>query len=247
MKTSRVLAALLPALTLIAWSGCGDDDDRSDEAETSNPRPIVSPENPFTQEKSYNATLDNGQQVGIRFPTVGQYELSRDGTTQTGTLSNVARNGNVWTVNLTPDEGQQAAQNSSLRLEFTTAQTGLWTFTSEGAPAENGTFIMQIAPSGGDTGGPPGRVEPIDKTLQLIYPGNVGEKFHFVSESSVSYQDGLEAGTYTYDPNNHQLMIVLANGWRYDIILAEDGTATVTFRQSESAEPVIQTATYTLQ
>jgi hypothetical protein len=243
MKIARIFAAVLAALSLIAWCGCGDDDDRGDQAETSQPPPVVSPENAFAQDKSYNATLNDGQQVEIHFPASGRYELSRDGTNQTGTASNAARNSNLWTLNLTPDEGQLNARSGVLRLEFTAAETGLWTFAPEEGPSETGTFVMSAAPPGE----PPDPPEPgFNRTLQLFY-AVATEKFQFFSANEVSYENGFQVGTYTYDSTDHRLLIVLPNGWHYDITLADGGTATVVFRQNESAEPEIQQATYTLQ
>src|SRR5688500_257868 len=113
MKKIRNLIAVMAAMSMaLAFTGCGDDDD--DDSGTPNPNPgpnLVGPANEAEltqQSKLYNVTGLPGQQgtVSLRFPSAGNYELTRNGVVETGTITATqGANRNTWNVVLTPGGG----------------------------------------------------------------------------------------------------------------------------------------------
>jgi hypothetical protein len=254
MKKLRNLIAVMAMMSMAAvLTGCGDDDDDDDNDQPPG-NTIVAPgdEAALTaQNKIYTVTVagDTNQMV-LTFPANGQYQIVKGDVTETGTISAAQRNVNTWTFTKTPNAGQDGAQAGTVRLDFTTADQGTWTFTPDGGTAETGTFGLTTTGGngdGGDNGGGGGDLSSVaGKTLQLNYQPTGGEKFAFGTDNSVSYENGAETGTYTYDATAHRVNVALSNGWLYDIVLAEGGTATVNFQQSGGTVET-QSATYTLQ
>ena len=82
----------------------------------------------------------------------------------------------------------------------------------------------------------------------MNYPNGGGEKFQFTTDSAVSYENGSESGTYTWDSATRVVTVALTNGWRYEITIPAGGnTGTVVFRESETSNPSTDSVTYTLQ
>lgn len=258
MKKLRNLIAVMAAISMATvFTGCGDDDEGDDNDNGGNQGPqIVAPSDEAAltaQNKIYTASVaGQNDSIVLRFPAAGQYEATQAGATETGTISGAARTDNTWTMNLTPAAGQAGAQEGVLRMDFTAANAGVWTFTPTGGQAETGTFTLTEEGGGGNNGGTNGGttggtagVE--GKTLQLTYPNGGGEKFQFTSASAVSYENGTHAGTYTYDATNKRINVTLANGWLYEITLTDATNATVVFRQNAGDAGNTDAATYTLQ
>lgn len=243
---------LIPLLTLsLALLGCGDDDESDDDLQNGRNLP---PEETFEANKNYTATVaGQSDPIILTFPTPGVYQMVQAGVTQTGTLSGATRTDNSWSFNLTPDAGQDGAVSGVLRLDFTSPVSGLWTFTPKEGAAETGTFVETMSPSGeGDTGGPSPNPDEIPflagKTLQINYRSGGGETFQFTTDTNVSYEDGAETGTYTWDQAYRRVSVTLGNGWLYDISIPAGGNAaTVVFKQNATDPGTTDTATYTLQ
>jgi hypothetical protein len=252
MKKLRNLIAVMAMMSMAAvLTGCGDDDDDDDNDQPPG-NTIVAPgdEAALTaQNKIYTVTVagDTNQTI-LTFPANGQYQIVRGDVTETGTISAAARNVNTWTFTKTPNAGQDGAQAGTVRLDFTTADQGTWTFTPDGGTAETGTFGLTTTGGGDDGGnGGGGSLDSVaGKTLQLTYQPTGGEKFAFGTDNSVSYENGSETGTYTYDATSHRVSVTLGNGWHYDIDLADNGTATVNFQQTPGGTVETQSASYTL-
>jgi hypothetical protein len=127
------------------------------------------------------------------------------------------------------------------------ANAGIWTFTPTDGTAETGTFTLATNPGAGDNGGGGGLpADLVNRTLMINYPGGSGEKFQFTSANAVSYEDGFETGTYTYNQGEGRVTVGLGNGWSYDITLQEDGNANVFFKQTPQDSGSNDAATYTL-
>lgn len=250
MKKLRSLIALFAMASMaVILIGCGDDDDRdeSDDAPQEQEPRIGPPDESslVALEKVYTVTIAGQSDPQIlTFPAAGRYQLVQAGAAESGTVSGATRIDNTWTLNLTPDAGQQDARAGLLRLDFTATEAGLWTFTPTGDQPETGTFTVTI-PRGVPPGTDPDPTRLVGKTLQLNYSGGGGEKFEFVTDTDVSYENGAETGTYTWDSINRRLNVRLNNGWLFEITLPPGGnTATVIF--SGSIEPETDTASYTL-
>ena len=86
------------------------------------------------------------------------------------------------------------------------------------------------------------------KTLQINYPGGGGERFQFLDESNVAYENGAATGTYTWDPTNARVNVRLNNGFLFDITIPEGSNeATVVFGGPGTPETQTDTGTFTLQ
>jgi hypothetical protein len=269
MKKLRNLIAVLAMMSMAAvLTGCDDDDEDDDDDGGQQPPQIVAPvdEAALTAPNNvYTATVaGDPNPITLRFPAAGQYEITRGGVTQVGTYSGATRTDNTWTLNTTPNAGQQGAEAGVLRLDFTANNAGTWTFTPQGGQAETGTFTVTQGggtdggtdggtnggTDGGTNGGTDGGGNPNDltgKTLQLTYAGGGGEKFTFTSATQATYEDGADTATYTYDSTTGRLNLTRAGGQLYEITLAEGGNATVVYRENANAAPQTDPATYTLQ
>ena len=255
MKKLRNLIAVVAMMTMAAvLTGCGDDDD-DDDNDNPNPGPAqVAPSNEAeltAQNKTYMVTVaGQNDPITLTFPAAGQYQMVQGGVTETGTISGAQRDVNTWTLNVTPAAGQNGSQEGVLRLDFTSAGAGTWTFTPTGGQAETGSFTVTTNNPGSTDGNTDGNPVPTGvegKTLQLNYPNGGGEKFQFTSATAVSYENGLQTGTYTYDDTNKVIHAVLGNGTSYDITLTSGTAATVVFRPDPNSPPTTDQATYTLQ
>jgi hypothetical protein len=172
----------------------------------------------------------------LRFPVPGAYHLAFSGITQTGTVTRAAREENIWTFTLTPGPGQPGAGAGVVRMAFTEPRQGTWVFTPDGKVPSVGLFFLT----------PTTEPEVIARTLRLFYQGAGTERFDFTSATTVSYENGADRGTYTYDRTNRRISITLASGAQYEIILVNASQATVYYR-SPLGEAVTDPATYTLQ
>jgi hypothetical protein len=243
-------------------TGCGDDDDDDDDDNGNQGPVIVAPVDEATltaQNRTYTVNVaGQNDPIILTFPAAGQYQIVEGEVTETGTISGATRTDNTWTMNLTPAAGQDGALEGVLRLDFTADNAGTWTFTPTGGQAESGTFTVQIDQGGGTPGGDGGdggdggtdggNVTTLTgRTLQISYPSGGGEKFDFVSDTNVSYENGAETGTYTWDATNRQLQVTLNNGWLFDISIPAGGNAaTVVFRENAQDTGSTDPATYTL-
>jgi hypothetical protein len=263
MKKLRNLVAVMAMMSMATMlTGCGDDDDDDDDDGAPQGPQIVAPadEAALTAQNNVYTVNVAGQNdpIQLTFPSAGNYQLVQAGVTETGTISGATRTDNTWTMNVTPAAGQDGSQEGVLRLDFTAANAGTWTFTPTGGAAESGTFTLTTAGGGGDNGGgdnggdnggdPGDRTTLTGKTLQLNYPNGGGEKFEFTTDTNVSYENGSETGTYTWNAANDQLNVSLNNGWGYEISIPAGGNAaTVVFRQNPNDPGTTDPATYTLQ
>lgn len=252
----------MAAMSMAAvFTGCGDDDDGNNNNPNPGPQ-IVAPADQAAltaQNKTYTVNIAGEAPITLRFPAAGQYEIVQGNTTETGTISGATRTDNSWTFTVSPTAGQQGAQEGVLRLDFTAGNAGTWTFTPTGGQAETGTFTVTEGSNGGTPGGgTPGGGTPggttgnppnsiTGQTLQLNYQPSGGEKFQFTSDTVLSYENGANAGTYTYDSTNRRINVTLDNGWGYEITLNDATNATVVFRQTPGGSADTQTASYTLQ
>jgi len=261
MKKLRNLIAVMAMMSMATMlTGCGDDDDDDDD-DGGQPGPqIVAPADEASltaQNKTYTVNVaGQNDPITLTFPSAGNYQMVQAGVTETGTISGAARTDNTWTMNVTPAAGQEGSQEGVLRLDFTAADAGTWTFTPTGGQAESGTFTVVTAgggdnaggDGGGDGGNPGDRTTLTGKTLQVNYPNGGGEKFQFTTDTSVSYENGAETGTYTWDRPNNKVNVTLGNGWLYEITIPEGGnTGTVFFRQNGNDSGTTDPVTYTLQ
>ena len=239
MKKLRNLIAVMAMMSMAAvLTGCGDDDDDDDDDQPP-VNNIVAPatEADLTaQNKTYTVTIPGDtNNIVLTFPSSGRYQAVQGESTEQGAISGATRDVNTWTFNVTPDAGQEGAQAGSVRLDFTAADQGTWTFTPEGGTAETGTFVLTTNPGGGDDGGTDGGTgaDLTGKTLQFSYPGGTGDKFQFSSATATSWEDGTATGTYTYDPTTRAFHAELpSRGETFDAVLNTDGTTTVNLTDS---------------
>lgn len=259
MKKLRNLIAVMAMMSMAAvLTGCGDDDDDDDDDGGPVGPVIVAPGDEATltaQNRIYTVNVaGQNDPITLTFPAAGQYQMVQAGVTETGTISGATRTDNTWTMNVTPAAGQEGAQAGVLRLDFTAENAGTWTFTPDGGQAETGTFTVTIDQGGGDDGGngdggtDGGPVaELTGRTLQISYPDAGGEKFDFTSNSNVSYENGAQVGTYTWDATNRRLNVTLNNGWLFEITIPEGSNAATVFFRENAADPgSTDAATYTL-
>lgn len=258
MKKLRNLVAVMAMMSMATMlTGCGDDDDDDDDDNGGGGPQIVAPadEAALTAQNNVYTVNVAGQNdpITLTFPSAGNYELVQAGVTETGTISGAARADNTWTMNVTPAAGQEGSQEGVLRLDFTAADAGTWTFTPTGGQAESGTFTLTTGGNGGNNGGNNGGTTGDDttltgKTLQINYPTGGGEKFQFTTDTNVSYENGAETGTYTWNQAERRVNVTLNNGWLYDISIPAGGnSATVIFKQNATDPGTTDPATYTLQ
>jgi hypothetical protein len=120
-------------------------------------------------------------------------------------------------------------------MQFTAPDQGSWVYLTEGQAPSVGQFFV-----------PPAR-QLIGKTLRLIYESAGSERFDFLDETSVSYEQGVIFGTYNHSSLAGVLNVTLSNGWTYKIDIATPPNATVTFRENPSSTPDIQQAIFTLE
>jgi hypothetical protein len=233
-------------------TGCGDDDDNDDD----NPGPSGGQTNiaPATVEeltaanKIYTVTVPGDtNQIVLTFPGGGQYRIEQGATVETGAFANATRSGNTWTLNVTPAANQDGAQPGVVSLDFSSGTEGTWTFTPDGRTPETGTFVVTTSTGNGDNGGDDGGGTGALSGQTLLLTGTTTEEFDFLDDTNVAYENGAVTGTYTWDEANRNLDVTLSNGWLFDIDLpAGSNIATVSFRESELAEPEVTNPTYTL-
>ena len=236
-------------------TGCGDDDDDNDD-NNGNPDPgpnIVAPgtEAELTAPtRTYTANVSGqAEPITLTFPAAGQYQIVQGGVSETGTFNSATRTDNTWTMNVAPNEGQ--GDPGILRLDFTAANQGAWTFTPTGGQPESGTFSATDTNPNPDPDPDPDPDPNPDtltgRTLQLTAPNGAGERFDFTSDTLVSYEQNTTTGTYTWDPQARRINATLNNGWLFEITIPSGSdAATVVFRENASATPETTTATYTL-
>jgi hypothetical protein len=252
MKKLRNLIAVMAMMSMAAvLTGCGDDDDDDDDDQP----PVNNIVAPATEaeltapNKTYTVTIPGEtNNIILTFPAAGQYRADQGGVIETGSISGATRNVNTWTFNITPDANQEGSQAGSVRLDFTAADQGTFTFTPTEGEVQTGTFALSTNPGGGDDGGNGGGGALSGQTLQLTAPSGAGEKFDFLTDTNVEYEDGAETGTYTWDEANRKVVITLGNGWIFDIDLPA-GSNVATLRFFESAtdpEADVSNPTYTL-
>lgn len=258
MKKLRNLIAVMAMMSMAAvLTGCGDDDDNDDDDGAPNPGgpTIFAPmdEAALTaQNKTYTVQVaGQADPITLTFPAAGQYQTVQGATTETGTITGATRDVNTWTMNVVPAAGQDGSQEGVLRLDFSGATAGTWTFTPTGGQAESGTFTVTTNNNNGTNGtngtdgNPPNGGDLTGQTLQISYTGGGGDKFDFTSPTATSWENGTDTGTYTYDPATRRFTAVLSGtGQRFDATLAEGGTTTVEFRENETAPPQSFPGTY---
>jgi hypothetical protein len=236
------------ALTIAALLvGCDDDDDFP--SGTPNPNaPIVAPDTQVAltaQSKTYTVNVAGQETLTLTFPATGQYQMVQGGTNEIGTVDVAIRNGNTWTLNVTPAAGQPGSESGQISLDFTASNAGFWTFTPTGQPPESGTFTVTVVNPGDPDPNTPNTVQ--SRTLQLNYANGGAEKFQFVTATTVSYEDGQLTGTYTYDSALRRIITTLSNGWYFEITLVDNGEAEILFLETPTSAAIVSTATYTLQ
>lgn len=195
----------------------------------------------IAQNKVYVAATAGQPEIRLSFPAPGQYQILQGGIKEMGTISGLVRNVNKWTFTKTPSAGQAGAQEGILQLNFTAIDTGTWTFIPTGGQAEFGTFSVTLATNDG------GNVTTLTgRTLQVTY-ANGGEKFQFTTDKNVSYENGVQIGSYVWNSIARRVDITLLNGWIYEIIIPAGGnTGTVAFRQFAGGSSETMGMTYTL-
>jgi hypothetical protein len=261
MKTIRNLYPIFCLLALsLVFTGCGGGDDDDDDNNNNQPQQFAPVTTGALTDVNAVYTINVAGQgtTTLRFPSAGQYQTIANGQTVNGTISNLQRNGNVWTATLTPDANQQGVESGALTLAWTGNNAGTFTFIPQGAAAQSGTFTVTQAQTGGNPGNtntngtvtnPPAGNGLVGKTLQLNYPGAGGEKFVFTSETSASYENGIDTATYTYDSTTGQLSITRGGGQTYEMIIpagSTSGSTTVVYQEPGST-PSPDAATFTLQ
>lgn len=66
------------------------------------------------------------------FPTAGEYLLTQQGQTNRGAATHFLLERNTWTFNLAPQDASSGAQPTTVRMEFTSVDSGTWVFFTEG-------------------------------------------------------------------------------------------------------------------
>ena len=270
----KALRNIYPALFALACSliltGCGDDDDDDDD-NNNNPAPqqFAPTTTAAFQDPTavYTVNIAGQGTTTLRFPAAGQYQTISNGQTVNGTISNLQRNGNIWTATLTPDANQQGAQSGAATLTWTGNNAGTFVFQPQGAAAQSGTFTVtqqqnnpnpgntntNTNPNPGQTNNPTpggGTTGLVGRTLQLTYPGGGGEKFVFTSDTAASYENGADTASYTYNSTTGQINLTRGGGQTYSFILPANtttGTTTVTYQESGTQQPDVGPANFTLQ
>ena len=240
------LPSLLACFVLI---GCGDDDDRETENPDIEPPCCDEDSALFAANKIYTAQIaGQNEPLTLTFPAPGEYKMVQAEVTETGTTSRATREGNRWTFNVTPAAGSsEEARRGVIQLDFTAPDAGAWIFTPTAGTAETGTFTLTTSANDNGTGEPNDRTSLSGKTLQITYPGGGTEKFQFIDDSQVSYENGAETGTYTWDSTNARVNVRLNNGNLFDITIPEGSNeATVVFG-GPIPEAQTDTGTYSLQ
>ena len=247
MKTLwEIVLALAMITTGFVAVSCGDDDDDAGDETANQPNPPANEFAPsdtefFARDRSYVIT-QGGEQTTFVFASLGSYEWTKGPVPESGSVRDATRTPNSWSFRITPVAGQEGARSGTITMDFTSANSGAWMFAPENDQAQTGTFNMVINGHGDPVVTPP--IHSITgKTLQL-FAGGGSEKFEFVTDTNVSYDNGVHSGTYTWDSANRRLNVRLNNGWLFEITLPEGDTATVTF--GGSTEPETATATYSL-
>lgn len=248
MKSIRNLIAMFAVASIaVLLSACGDDDDESGNDSANQPNPPANEFAPpdtefFARDRSYVITQGGGQTTFV-FASPGSYEWTKGPVPESGSVREATRTPNSWSFRITPVAGQEGARSGTITMDFTAASSGAWMFAPENEQSETGTFDMVINGHGDPVVTPP--IDSITgKTLQLFYAGGGSEKFEFLTDSNVSYENGVHSGTYTWDSANRRLNVRLNNGWLFEITLPDGNTATVIF--GGSTEPETSTATYSL-
>jgi hypothetical protein len=255
MKKLRNLVAVLAMMSMAAvLTGCGDDDDDDDDDGGPLVPVIVAPADEAAltaADKVYTANVaGQNDPITLTFPSDGNYQVVQGGVTETGTYSGATRADNTWTMSIVPAAGQGEAQEGVLRLDFSGANAGTWTFTPTGGQAESGTFTLTTTnpDPDPDPDPDPNPTALTGKTLQINYPNGGGEKFQFTTDTALSYENGAQTGTYTWDQTNRRVNVTLNNGWLYEITIPAGGdSATVFFRENTGDPGTTDPATYTLQ
>ncbi len=165
----------------------------------------------------------------------GKYLIQGD-VEESGTMSAAFWTNNTYGFTAIPIIPGDAFLEGVVQLEFTASSEGNFAVTRSGGSKTIGYFNYSEnnSPEDGLVG----------QVLQLTYTNGGGEQFAFVSETVVSYENGAAVGTYTYDPENARINVLLEIGWQFEITLHEQ-TATVIF-SGPVPEPITETATYTL-
>jgi hypothetical protein len=221
MKKLRNLIAVMAMMSMAAvLTGCGDDDDDDDDDQPP-VNNIVAPatEADLTaQNKTYTVTIPGDtNNIVLTFPSSGRYQAVQGESTEQGAISGAVRDVNTWTFNVTPDAGQEGAQAGSVRLDFTAADQGTWTFTPEGGTAETGTFVLTTNPGGGDDGGDTGGgAAPASlegRRIQLATTGAGQELLTFTGATSGTFTSDIAnpaaGGTFTYTPTGNTAVLDL--------------------------------------
>jgi hypothetical protein len=252
MKKLRNLIAVMALVSMAAvFTGCGDDDDGDDNGGP--PVPVTfAPGDEATltaQNKVYTVTVAGQDPIELTFPSAGNYQLKQGAVTETGTIT-ATKNGETWTINITPTAGQQGPREGVLQLAWTADNTGTWTFTPNGGAPETGTFTVTVGNPNPTTGSPTtGTQNPgplAGKTLQINYTGGGGDKFQFTSDTAVSWENGTSTGTYTVNTAGDNIDVVLADGQVFDIQLQAGNAVTVIYQATGGAEQQTFSGTYTL-
>lgn len=254
MKKLRNLIAVMALASMAAvFTGCDDDDGGDDNGGNVNP-PANAPATEadlVAADKVYTVNVAGQDPITLTFPSAGNYQLVQGGVTEIGTYSGATKSGEAWEITITPAEGQNNPRAGVLRLDWTGANAGTWTFTPTGGAPESGTFTVTTTDpgnGGGNGTNTNGNVGSLTgKTLQINYTGGGGDKFQFTSDTAVSWENGTSTGTYTSnEPTNDNIDIVLADGQIFDITLSGGNAATVVYEANPGAGQQTFAGTYTL-
>jgi hypothetical protein len=266
MKELRNLIALLAAFGMAAaFTGCGDDDDNGGGGGGGGaPQPTqFAPTDPAVltaANRIYTVTIPGQETATLRFAN-GQYTFTQGGVTEAGTFAAPEHPAaNTWTINVTPTAGQADAEAGTLRLDFSAANAGSFTFTptAAGGTVQNGTFSVaneQATTTGPTTtdGGQTGGNDLSGKRLQLTYQNGQGERFDFNGPTSGTFEGTAETVVYDYNSAQNRINITRASGPTYSIQLTPtagsttSGTATVLFAETAGGATETFQANYTLQ
>ena len=208
----------------------------------------------------YQAQLATAGNVTLDFPDANSYSWTSDAGTQTGAIT-ATRDGEVWTVNLSPSGGGAA---STVRLDFTAQNAGSITFTPAEGAADSGAFTATTGGStnggtNGSTNGTGGGNAPADiagdwdlVVTQGPFQGTFiatysGGNFNIVRASDNA---GMGSGTYTYTRNVDQANLVhnYATGVdqdNYNLNFTNPTSATFTGTQVSGAGATPQAASGT--
>ena len=146
-----------------------------------------------------------------------------------GAVSGAFRTNNTWVFTAVPDNAANAFLNGEVQLEFLRHNGGNYAVTRSNGNRTAGLFSFY-------DNRPPVAEGLSGKILEVGYPTGGKEQFAFVSDAAVSYENGVQVGTYTYDLNARRITILLQNRWAFEITFDESRAMVLFFGQEESRD-----------